>query len=89
MKPLIEFQRIGTDAYSYRISAHGAAAQEAGRTFASMEHCVRDAGDSLGPYFASVEINYEGMFLGACATDALRNSPKAVATRIEQHFQPA
>jgi hypothetical protein len=89
MKPLIEFQRIGPDAFSYQISAQGAGAQEAGRTFASMEQCVRDAGDSLGPYFASVEIKFEGMFLGACATDALRTSPKAVAARIGQHFQPA
>jgi hypothetical protein len=34
-------------------------------------------------------MNFAGMFLGTCATEALRGNPKAVARRIEQHFQPA
>jgi hypothetical protein len=89
MKPLIEIRRIATDAYSYRISARGSNAQHAGGTFTSLEQCVRDAGASLGQYFAIVEMNFDGMFLGTCATEALRRRPKAVAQRIEQHFQPA
>jgi hypothetical protein len=89
MKPLIEIHRIGPDAYSYRISAGGAAAREAGSAFESLERCLFDAGASLGHYFARVEVNFEGMFLGSCATDALRRNPKGVAQRIAQHYQPA
>jgi len=89
MKPLIGIQRIATDAYVYRINAKSADAQDTGCTFASLEQCLFDAGASLDHYFPRVEINFEGMFLGACATDALRSNPKAVAQRIEQHFQPA
>lgn len=84
MKPVLEIRRVEADAYSYRISD-----QEAGGTFASIEHCLIDAAASLGHYFATVELNLEGLFLGACAIEALRCTPKAVAQRIEQHFQPA
>jgi hypothetical protein len=89
MKPLIEIRRIGTGAYSYRISAQGSDAQDAGVTFTSLAQCLLDAGASLDRYFESVEMKFDGMFLGACATEALRNHPKAVAQRFQQHFQPA
>jgi hypothetical protein len=89
MKPLIEIRRARTGAYSYRISVQGSDAQEDGATFASLEQCVRDAGASLDRYFESVEMKLDGMFLGACATEVLRNNPKAVAQRFQQHFQPA
>jgi len=89
MKPLIEIQRVGSDAYSYRISTLGAEASEQDSgAFESLEHCLLDAGASLGSYFASVEMNFEGMFLGSCATDALRRNAKGVAQRIAQHYQP-
>lgn len=86
MKPVIEIQRIGSDAYSYRISAQGAAVQEPDASFDSLERCLYDAGASIGAYFSSVEMNYEGMFLGSCATDVLRQNPKGVAQRIAQHY---
>ncbi len=89
MKPLIEIRRIATGAYSYRISAQGSDAQDDGGTFTSLAQCLLDAGASLDHYFESVEMKFDGMFLGACATEALRNNPKAVAQRFEQHFQPA
>jgi len=92
MKPLIEIHRVGPSAYSYRISAHGShgdSAQDAGRNFPSLERCVLDAGGLLGSYFSRVELNFEGLFLGACDTEALRRQPRAVAQRIEQHFHPA
>ncbi|MBT2320997.1 hypothetical protein J7E62_01320 [Variovorax paradoxus] len=91
MKPLIEIHRIGTDAYGYHISALGtdAEAQGGSGAFDSLEHCLFDAGASLGHYFARVELNLEGMFLGSCSTDMLRRNPKGVAQRIRQHFQPA
>ena len=89
MKPLIEIHRIGTDAYAYRVNAKGADAQDPGCAFPSLEQCLFDAGASLDHYFPRVEINFEGMFLGACATESLRSHPKALAQRIEQHFQPA
>ena len=89
MKPLIEIHRVGADAFSYRISAQGAAAQESGSAFDSLERCLFDAGASLGHYFPRVEVNYEGMFLGACTTAALRSNPKGVAQRITQHYPAA
>jgi len=84
MRPVLEIRRVEPDAYSYRVSD-----QEAGGAFVSLEHCLIDAAASLGHYFTSVELKFEGLFLGACATEALRRTPKAVAQRMEQHFQPA
>ena len=83
MKPLIEIQRIATDAYVYRINANSADAQDTGCTFASLEQCLFDAGASLDHYFPRVEINFEGMFLGACATafGLLRRASVAQAPR--------
>jgi len=91
MKPLVEIRRVATDAYAYRISAHGAEAQDSAESgaFTSLEQCLFDAGASLDHYFTRVELNLEGMFIGACSTDALRRNAKAVAQRIRQHFQPA
>jgi hypothetical protein len=89
MKPLIDIQSIGPDAYCHRISTAGGAVPEASRSFAALEHCLRDAGDSLGRYFAQAELKFDGLFLGACAVEALRTTPLAVARRITQHFQPA
>jgi hypothetical protein len=88
MKPLIEIHRIGSDTYAYRISADGNDAQASENAFESLERCLFDAGASLGSYFPSVEVNFEGMFLGSCNTEILRRDPKAVAQRIAQHYQP-
>ncbi|MEJ7686366.1 MAG: hypothetical protein WKG52_04855 [Variovorax sp.] len=90
MKPLIEIHRIGSDAFGYRISAQGADTQDSDSAiFDSLEHCLLDAGASLGDYFPRAELNFEGMFLGACDTAALRRTPRDVAQRIQQHCQPA
>jgi hypothetical protein len=91
MKPLVEIQRVGTDAFSYRISAFVAGAGPAGDsgTYDSLAYCLFDAGASLGPYFASVELNVDGLFVGSYPIDALRRHPKRVAQRIQQHFKPA
>lgn len=84
MKPVIEIRRLGADVCAYRISAPAASGN-----FASIEQCLVDAAAALGHDCESVELNFEGLFLGACAVEALRRTPKAVAQRIEQHFQPA
>jgi hypothetical protein len=91
MNPVVEILRIGRDAYAYRISARGTAAeQEADSTFDSLERCLVDAGDSLGHYFSRVEVSLDGRLLGSCATDLLRRNPKGVAERIAQRStQPA
>jgi hypothetical protein len=91
MKPLIEIRRVAPNAFTYRISAFVADAEEAGDsgTFESLEHCLFDAGASLGHYFDSVELNVDGLFVGSYPLDALRRHPKRVAQRIQQHFQPA
>ena len=88
MKPLIDIQRLGADGYCHRISAKGGAVREASPTFAALEHCLRDAGDSLG-YFSQAELKLNGLFVGSCAIDALRSMPQAVARRLAQHYQPA
>jgi hypothetical protein len=89
MKPLIDIQRIGPDAFCHRISAQAGVEQPQSRSFAALEHCLRDAGESLDRYVAQAELKFDGLFLGACAIDALRDTPLAVARRISQHFQPA
>jgi hypothetical protein len=91
MKPLVEIQRAGSNAFTYRIRAFVAGAKEAGDsgTFESLARCLFDAGASLGHYFDSVELNVDGLFVGSYPVDALRRQPKRVAQRIQQHFQPA
>lgn len=91
MKPVIEVHSVGSDAYTYRISAFAAGAATGGDygTFASLEQCLFDAGASLGQYFTRVELNLNGLFIGQYATESLRRNPKVVAQRMRQHFQPA
>ena len=91
MKPLVEIQRLGPNAFTYRISAFVAGAEEAGDsgTFDSLAHCLFDAGASLGSYFSSVELNVDGLFVGSYAVDALCRHSRRVAQRIQQHYQPA
>jgi hypothetical protein len=91
MKPLVEIQRVASNAFSYRISAFVAGAGPVGDsgTFESLAFCLFDAGASLGPYFASVELNVDGLFVGSYPIDALCRHPKRLAQRIQQHFQPA
>ncbi|MGK6309878.1 hypothetical protein [Variovorax sp. DT-64] len=91
MKPLVEIQRVGSNAFTYRISAFVAGAGPAGDsgTFDSLAFCLYDAGASLGSFFPSVELNVGGLFVGSYPVDALRRHPRRVAQRIEQHFQLA
>ncbi|KWT97535.1 MULTISPECIES: hypothetical protein [unclassified Variovorax] len=91
MKPLVEIQRVGSHAFTYRISAFLAGAGPAGDsgTFDSLAFCLYDAGASLGSFFSSVELNVDGLFLGSYPVDALRRHSRRVAQRIEQHFQLA
>ncbi|MBO9515351.1 MAG: hypothetical protein J7549_14645 [Variovorax sp.] len=84
MKPVIEIRRLESGAYAYRVTL-----RETGGRFASVEQCLVDAAATLAQDCAAVELNFEGLFLGACAVEALRRTPRAVAQRIEQHFQPA
>lgn len=88
MKPLVQVQSLASNAYTYRISAVGAPAAGDGGTFESLERCLFDAGASLDQYFASVELNLDGLFIGQYATRALRRHPSIVAQRIRQHFLP-
>ncbi|WP_143684735.1 hypothetical protein [Variovorax sp. KK3] len=91
MKPLVEIQCLGPEAFTYRISAFVAGAEEAGdsATFDSLSHCLYDAGAVLANYFSSVELNVDGLFVGSYAVDALCRHSRRVAQRIQQHFQPA
>ncbi|MET0542479.1 MAG: hypothetical protein ABWZ88_12045 [Variovorax sp.] len=91
MRPVVELQRFGTDAYGYQVRAFARdtkAASDSG-VFPSLEHCLFDAGASLDNYFTSVEINLEGLRIGPCRTESLRRHPSNVAQRIRQHLRPA
>jgi len=91
MKPLVEIQRVGDDAFTYRISAFvdGAWPAGDGGTFDSLAYCLLDAGAALGPYFANAELNVNGLFMGTYPIVALYRHSERVAQRIEQHFQLA
>lgn len=88
MKPLVQVLRLASNAYTYRISADGAPSAGDGGIFDTLERCLFDAGASLDQYFASVELNLDGLFIGQYATRALRRHPGVVAQRIRQHFLP-
>jgi hypothetical protein len=87
LQPLVDIHRIGADAYSYRISARGAPACGEGAVFPSLACCLLDVGDSLGEYFARVQIRFEGLVLGTCATEVLRRLPQQVAERLERSHE--
>jgi hypothetical protein len=91
MRPVVELQRFGTDGYGYQVRAFARATRLASDSgiFASLEHCLFDAGASLDNYFSSVLLNLDGLHIGPCRTDSLRRHPANVAMRIRQHFRPA
>ncbi len=85
MKPLIEIRcLVPTGEYAYSIGAHRTTVCDADSAFQSLERCLHDAGESLGSYFSSVQIRYEGACLSVCATELLRCSPGEVADELLQ-----
>ena len=61
MKPLIEIQRIATDAYVYRVMPGAPMHRMRAAPSCRWSKPVR-RGRFAGPYFPRVEINFEGMF---------------------------
>ncbi|MDI3381589.1 hypothetical protein ACFPPF_03765 [Xenophilus aerolatus] len=85
MNLLLDIHQLRPNRYAYSIKTDGRQADGAEyyeSAFDSLETCLRDAGDSIGHYFPSVHMRYEGRVVGACATESLRRNPKGLAERF-------
>ena len=83
MKLLLDIHQLRPNRYAYSIKTDGREAEAYYESaFDSLETCLQDAGDSLGHYFPSVQMRYEGRVVGACATESLRRNPKRLADRF-------
>jgi len=81
MKLLLTIHRLRRDRYAYSLRAGADSAGHYESAFDSLETCLRDAGDSLGSYFPTVQMQYEGELVGACSTELMRRNPKGLAER--------
>lgn len=85
MQPLLQIRRIAPKVYAYSLSAGIAPTQPVDETtLDSLEHCLGDAGESLGPYFASVQISIEGRPLGSFAVDMVQHNAMALAGQLRE-----
>ncbi len=90
MKPLVEIRRVGRQCYTYAVGTGGVLPAPPPESvfgaleFSSLESCLGDAGDALVPYFARVDLQLDGRYLGSCATTHLRDAPERLAQRIRQ-----
>jgi len=84
MNLLLDIHQLRPNRYAYSIKTDGADGDAAcyESAFDSLETCLQDAGDSLGHYFPSVQMRYEGSVVGACTTELLRRNPKGLAERF-------
>ena len=85
MQPHLQIRCIAPRLYAYSLSAGGASTQPVEETtLESLERCLRDAGDSLGAYFASVQISIEGRALGSFAVGLVQRNATAVASQLRE-----
>ena len=83
MKPLLNIHRLRANRYAYSIRSEGRQVTDHYESaFDSLETCFQDAGNSLGSYFPSVQMQYEGQAVGACTTELMRRNPKGLAERF-------
>jgi hypothetical protein len=83
MQPHLQIRCIGPKVYAYSFSAGGVSVQPADETtLDSLEHCLGDAGESLGHYFASVQISIEGRPLGTFAVGLVQRDAGALAGQL-------
>ncbi|MDM0041701.1 hypothetical protein QTH89_06000 [Variovorax sp. J22G21] len=85
MQPHLQIRCIAPRLYAYSLSAGGAPTQLVEETtLESLERCLGDAGDSLGAYFASVQISIEGRLLGSFAVGLVQRNAMAVASQLRE-----
>jgi hypothetical protein len=82
MQPHLHISRTSPDSFAYSVSAGGAPACYHENAMGSLESCLDDAGDSLAPYFPTVSVSFEGMFLGCYATHLFQRDPTALALEL-------
>jgi len=82
MQPHLEIRRIGPEFFAYSVRAGRAPARHGEEDLDSLEHCLNDAGDSLGHYFSAVKVSLDGLFLGSYDVDQLLRNPTRVAVEL-------
>ena len=87
MQPHLQIRCLGPQVYAYSVSAGGHATQPGDETtLESLEHCLGDAGASLGPYFASVQISLQGQVLGSFAVGLVQRNAPGLASQLREKF---
>ncbi|MET0543045.1 MAG: hypothetical protein ABWZ88_14980 [Variovorax sp.] len=89
MQPHLQIRCISPQVYAYSLSAGGVPSshtEPAETTMESLERCLDDAGDSLGHYFASVEISLQGQSLGSYAVRAVQSNANTLACQLREKF---
>ena len=86
MQPHLQIRCISPQVYAYSVSAGGASTGYAETTLESLERCLDDAGDSLGHYFASIEISLQGQSLGSYAVRLVRCNATGLACQLREKF---
>jgi hypothetical protein len=85
MQPHLQIRCLGPQVYAYSVSAGGKVTQPADETtLASLEHCLDDAGASLGHYFSSVQISLQGQVLGSFAVGLVQRNAPGLASQLRE-----
>jgi hypothetical protein len=89
MKPKVDIIRVQGGMYAYSVGTGAAVAASADGGFGlmefdSLERCLSDAGDVLVPYFARIDVQFGGRYLGSCSTRYMCTAPDRLAARIRQ-----
>jgi len=82
MQPHLEIRRIGPEFFAYSVRAGRAPARHGEEDLGSLEHCLNDAGDSLGHYFSAVKVSLDGLFLGSYDVNQLLRNPTRIAVEL-------
>jgi hypothetical protein len=82
MQPHLNISRSSPHSYAYSLSAGGAPACYHENALSSLERCLDDAADSLGHYFPTVSVSFDGMFLGTYAISLFQRDSTALAMEL-------
>jgi len=73
---------MGPHFFTYSVCAGRAAASHNEDALDSLEGCLTEAGDSLGPYFPAVSVSLNGLQLGSYEVARLLRNPHDVALEL-------
>ena len=82
MQPHLEIRRIGPEFFAYSVRAGRAPARHGEEDLGSLEHCLNDAGNSLGHYFPAVKVSLDGLFLGSYDIEQLLRNSNRLAVEL-------